>query len=289
MKTVAITGAGGFIGTELCALFESHGVQVLRLMRNPKPGLASIAWTLGDPLPKACETADAVVHLATLAYGKSSEMKTAAAADLAGTQVLLDSMRAARQSANRPRFIFMSSQSARPDAPNAYGRGKWQIEKILNRSDEIAVRPGLVYADTPASVFGLFERLAGLPIVPTVKTIAAIQPIHVRELAQCILTISGMDAPAPLFELGAVAPMTFEAAIRATALRAQRRVPTMIPVPISLLRLAAYAVDGLFRPEPSIAERLEGLVGLRPMITAPSLEALGCELKQFLSYRVTYN
>jgi NADH dehydrogenase len=283
MKTVAITGAGGFIGTELCALFESRGVQVLRLMRNPKPGLASIAWALGEPLPKACETADAVVHLATLAYGKSSEMTAAAAADLAGTQVLLDSLRAVRRGENRLRFIFMSSQSARPDAPNAYGRGKWQIEKIVDRPNEIAVRPGLVYSDTPASVFGLFERLARLPIVPIVKTAPAIQPIHVHELAQCILTISGMDTPAPLFELGAVAPMTFEAAIRATALRAQRRAPTMVPVPISLLRLAANAVDTLFRPEPSIGERLEGLVGLRPMNTAPSLKALGCELKPFLS------
>jgi len=281
MKTVAITGAGGFIGTELCALFESRGVQVLRLMRKSKPGLASIAWSLGEPLPKACETVDAVVHLATLAYGKSSETATAAAADLAGTQVLLNSVRAARRGANHPRFIFMSSQSARPEAPNAYGRGKWQIEKILNQPDEIAVRPGLVYADTPASVFGLFERLARLPIVPTVKTIPAIQPIHVRELAQCVLAIAEMDTPATLFELGAVAPMTFEAAIRATALRAQRRAPTMVPVPISLLRLAANAVDTLFHPEPSISERLEGLVGLRPMNTAPSLKALGCELKPF--------
>jgi NADH dehydrogenase len=282
MKTVAITGAGGFIGTELCALFESRGIQVLRLMRNPKPGLASIAWALGEPLPKACETVDAVVHLATLAYGKSSEMTAAAAADLAGTRVLLDSVRAARQSANRPRFIFMSSQSARPDAPNAYGRGKWQIEKILDQPNEIAARPGLVYGDTPASVFGLFERLARLPIVPIVKTEPAIQPIHVRELAQCILAMVEMDTPAPLFELGAVAPMTFEAAIRATALRAQRRAPATIPVPISLLRLAANSVDSLFHPEPSIGERLEGLVGLRPMNTAPSLIALGCELNPFL-------
>jgi nucleoside-diphosphate-sugar epimerase len=283
MKTVAITGAGGFIGTELCALFESRGAQVLRLMRKPKPGLASIAWSLGEPLPNACEKVDAVVHLATLAYGKSSEMATAAAADLAGTQVLLDSARAARRDANQPRFIFMSSQSARADASNAYGRGKWQIENILDRPNEIAVRPGLVYADTPASVFGLFERLARLPIVPVVKTVAAIQPIHVRELAQCIVTIAGMDGPAPLFELGAAAPMTFEAAIRTTALRAQRRAPKTFPVPISLLRLAANAVDRLFHPEPSIGERLEGLVGLRPMNTAPSLKALGCELKPFLS------
>jgi NADH dehydrogenase len=176
----------------------------------------------------------------------------------------------------------MSSQSARPDAPNAYGRGKCQIEKILDQPNEIAVRPGLVYADTPASVFELFERLARLPIVPIVKTAPAIQPIHVRELAQCILTISTMDTPAPSFELGAITPMTFEAAIRATALRAQRRAPTMIPVPISLLRLAANAVDTLFHPEPSIGERLEGLVGLRPMNTAPSLNALGCELNPFL-------
>jgi NADH dehydrogenase len=210
-------------------------------------------------------------------------MTAAAVGDLAGTQVLLDSVRAARHSAERPRFIFMSSQSARPDAPNAYGRGKWQIEKILDQPNEIAVRPGLVYGDTPASVFGLFERLARLPIVPVVKTIPAIQPIHVRELGECILTMSGMDAPAPLFELGAVAPMKFEAAVRATALRAHRRAPAMIPVPISLLRLAASAADLLFRPEPSIGERLEGLVGLRPMNTAPSLKALGCELKPFLS------
>jgi len=279
MQTVAITGANGFIGTELCALFESRGVEVFRLMRDSAPRPASIQWALGEPLPPACRSVDAVVHLATALFGKSATMAKAAAAEVSATQVLIDSVRRLEQNGRRPRFIFMSSQSARPNAANAYGCSKWQIEKLLDRPNEISVRPGLVYGDRPASVFALFERLARLPVVPVVKSAAAIQPIHVRELAECILAILEMDAPPRLFELGAVEPMTFEEAIRATAARARLRAPAMIPVPVSLLRFAAAMADRLFRPSPSLGERLEGLVGLQPMNTAASLNLLGRQLK----------
>jgi len=279
MKLVAVTGAGGFIGTELCALFESHGIQVIRLMRHRRPGLASTDWSLGEPLPRNCEAVDAVIHLATAAFGKSAAMTEAVAADVNGTRVLADSVRALKRNGNRPRFIFMSSQSARPDASNAYGRSKWAIENLLNQPDEISVRAGLVYGEAPASVFALFERLARLPVVPVVQSNAAIQPIHVRELADCILAILEMDAPPRLFELGAVEPMTFAQAVRAAAARAHKRAPVMIPMPVSLARFAAGVVDRLFRPAPSIGERLEGLISLRPMNTAPSLRLVGRQLK----------
>lgn len=64
-KRVAVTGATGLIGTQLCAFLETGGHRVDRLVRkDPKPG--EIRW---DPARrsidvKALEGVDAVIHLA---------------------------------------------------------------------------------------------------------------------------------------------------------------------------------------------------------------------------------
>lgn len=64
--TVAVTGASGLIGTQLCALLETGGHRVLRIVRRPVRGTEEIFW---DPEAStidqsALEPCDAVVHLA---------------------------------------------------------------------------------------------------------------------------------------------------------------------------------------------------------------------------------
>ena len=62
---VAITGVSGLVGRQLCALLESGGNTVLRLVRHP-PGPGEARWdpAAGEIDAAALEGLDAVVHLA---------------------------------------------------------------------------------------------------------------------------------------------------------------------------------------------------------------------------------
>lgn len=70
-------------------------------------------------------------------------------------------------------------------------------------------------------------------------------------------------------------------AIRACAARSGRRAPAMVKMPASFVRLLARLLDGIVRPTPPLSERIEGLLGLRPMDTEASLKLLACEVAPF--------
>jgi len=141
------------------------------------------------------------------------------------------------------------------------------------------VRPGLVYSVPPASVYATFANLARLPAVPVAAARPAIQPIHVRELAECLLQLATMHCPPRLVKLGAIRPLTFKEALAAAARRTGRRVPLRIALPKGPVRLAARLLDLCLRA--TLTERLDGLLGLEPMDTGPSLAALGRTLAPF--------
>lgn len=63
MKRVAITGARGLLGDALCDLLAASGVDLVELVRSPRPG--AVAWNpRGDWDASPLEGVDAVVHLA---------------------------------------------------------------------------------------------------------------------------------------------------------------------------------------------------------------------------------
>jgi nucleoside-diphosphate-sugar epimerase len=253
----------------------------MALARRPVEFGVWVKWEIGEPLPAQCTGVDAVVHLASASLLAPKKLEEAVAADLLGTKVLAESVRACAASGAPPRFVFLSSQSASSKANNAYGKCKFAIEGGLTAANEVIVRPGLVYDDAGASVFGLFERLSRLPVVPIVSSRPNIQPIHVAELIECLVKICSTAHCANLYLLGATEPMTFAGAIKATARRFGRSAPLGIPVPLAPVRAAAWTIDKILKLRPTIAERLDGLIALRPMDTAPSLAMLDVQLKNF--------
>ncbi|WP_027587521.1 TIGR01777 family oxidoreductase [Acidipropionibacterium thoenii] len=69
--TVAVTGASGLIGSQVCALLESGGHRVIRLVRGGAHGDDEISWdpASGTLDPDALAGCDAVVHLAGYPIG----------------------------------------------------------------------------------------------------------------------------------------------------------------------------------------------------------------------------
>lgn len=276
MIQVAITGANGFIGRVLSRTFEALGHKVVPLTRSAS-GEQTLRWELGQPLPPECGNIDAVVHLASAALVENRSMASAIERDVSGTRLLLNDIRQRRS--RRPiRFVFVSSQSATVRSGNAYGWSKRAIESLLNKEDELIVRPGLVYGEHATGVFALVERLTQLPVVPIIKSQPNIQPIHVQELADCIVKLCTMEEPPRLSMVGATVPMSFRTLLCAVASRSNRRSPIMISLPSGIVRSSARALDWTFKISPSITERVDGLIALEPMPTAASLEILGVKL-----------
>ena len=279
MSLFAVTGASGFIGHEVCRLLRGVGEDVITLGRSGT-GEGARRWALGDPLPDVCHAAGTIVHLASATLGESGPRRAAAIeTDVAGSRVLIEQLRGWRRDGGRHRLVFVSSQSARPGAVNAYGRSKWAIEELLVEDEEIVLRPGLVYSEPPQSVFAMFDKLSRLPVVPEFGGRPSIQPVHVREVATAIAHAGMMERPPRLLMIGAVEPLTFADAVGMTARRAGRRPPTVVTLPLRPVRLAASFVDRLFGA--TLTERLDGLAGLLPIDTGPSLAALGQTLAPF--------
>lgn len=83
-KTVAVTGSGGLVGTELCRSLVADGIRVKRLVRGSaeplNDGTTSAAWNPDGPVdPAVLADVDAVVHLAgeNVAEGRWNAAKKA--------------------------------------------------------------------------------------------------------------------------------------------------------------------------------------------------------------------
>src|SRR6185295_8526879 len=96
------------------------------------------------------------------------------------------------------RFVFVSSQSARADAPAAYGRTKHEAEVVLAEIpglEVVVVRPGLVCGPGSRGLFARIGRLVeALPVVPLLGGgRALVQPIHVDDL--CAALLRALEVP----------------------------------------------------------------------------------------------
>jgi len=138
---ILVTGAGGFIGQHLCAGLPERGHRVVDAMRG----------------------ADAVVHLANIAYARAPEVELLRV----NVQGSLERAQEAAASGVR-RFVYLSSALA-GRADDRYGRSKLAAERALAevRGIELVVlRPPLVYGPrVKANFLALMRAIArGMPL-----------------------------------------------------------------------------------------------------------------------------
>jgi nucleoside-diphosphate-sugar epimerase len=279
-----VTGGSGYVGSGLVELALQHGRRVTVLARGSRglpAGVRHVEWSLGDEMPPAALAPDlpievqALIHLAHDWRGHEASQQAEEDINLAGTRRLVESFR--RRGSGR--IVFISSQSARPDALNAYGRTKWLIEQGLDRQREVSLRVGLVYGGPHMAMYGLIRRLvAMMPILPMIEPQRLVQPIQRAEVARGILFAADADICGPI-GLASPDPVAFGTVLRSLAQAFQGRRLHIIPVP---LRLALLACDLTARLPflPSVdRERVLGLAGTRPFETRRDLDRLGLELR----------
>jgi NADH dehydrogenase len=272
---VVITGATGYIGTRLTSLALKRGHDVVMASRK-RPENNSAPWISFDlssensiMLP---DGTNVVVHLAANTGSKScldEKCEVAAALKL----ITLTHEAGAR-------FIFVSSQTARVDAPSVYGRTKWKIEQAVLSAGGWVVRPGQVFGGELRGQFGmLVNTVRQLPVLPVFVPAPKVQPIHVDDLALGLLRIAeGSDVPLGVYCLAAPEPVTFTSFLVAIAQLRLRCRRVYIPVPAVAISALIPVLGKTLRVRLGL-ERLRSLFDLPIMETAADLKQLGLTLR----------
>jgi nucleoside-diphosphate-sugar epimerase len=145
----AVTGASGYVGSRIAAALAAD-FELVALGRKAVPG--GILWSLTDQRSIAAELrqrgVQALVHVAwDFSHPKPAENWSA---NVDGSLRLL---RDAKE-AGVERLVFISSISAFEGAESAYGKSKLAVEKGFQAVGGTAIRPGLVWGDSPGGMFG---------------------------------------------------------------------------------------------------------------------------------------
>ena len=248
MKTVALTGATGFVGKMTLDRLLEAGWQVRALTRRDQPKRTGVTWVRGnlgntDSLQHLCEGASAVLNIAGVVNAPD------AAGFEAGNVTGTSNMLAAAKEAGIKRFVHVSSLSAREPQLSIYGASKLRGEKLVGTSmlDWTIIRPPGVYGPGDTEMLDLFRMAAkGIVLLPPKGRVSL---IHVDDLARLLVALlpAHDDATALIFEAddGVPGGWSHDGFARAIGWAIGRRVVT-IHAPSLLLKLAAHG-DRLFR------------------------------------------
>lgn len=208
-RTVAVTGATGFVGRHLVAELTRRGRAVRALAHSPGSAgalpVAGVSVVEGDlfapgVLQRLVTGVDAVVHL--VGIRREGEGRTFERMHVEATARVVAAMRQNGVS----RLLHMSALGADPDGASAYQRTKFSAEKLVRASglDWTIFRPSIIHGPdgefvqmvkgwatgrkAPWFFLPYFQRLdAGLdrpPFPPPSPEIPKAQPVYVGDVAR---------------------------------------------------------------------------------------------------------
>lgn len=268
-----ITGATGYIGERLTSLAARDGHDVYCASR--KPTLTKYKWLpfdLGSPTLEIPQDCKALVHLAA---DTSHNKNTSSETEIIAARALIQ-----QSSLTGTKIIFISSQTASPDAPTSYGQTKWRIEQDILAAGGVVIRPGQVYGGQERGLFGVLSSLVRrVPAIPALLPAPLIQPIHVDDLAAAILTAAdNNDIRGETLSLGMIQPISFGAFLESIATDKLHKLRLPVPLPVPLINLGT-AILGKNLTARLGLDRLLSLLSLKPMQSQASLIRLGITLR----------
>jgi nucleoside-diphosphate-sugar epimerase len=262
-----VTGANGFVGSQLCPMLEAGGWHIVAVNRTAdrhfnSSGISDVVLPLSSDAPgwqRALVSVSCVVHLAAHVHRLRRDARSPdefRAVNVDGTRFVAE--QAAQAGVHR--FIYLSSIKVNgeggslhayraDDAPaphDPYGRSKWEAEVALRdvcarfEMDLVIIRPPLVYGPGVRANFKRLLNLAasGLPL-PLRSIHNQRSMINVWNLTHFIETcMRHPEAPGETFLVSdgvdLSTPQLFD---RLSSLLHKR--PRLFPFPPQALRLAA--------------------------------------------------
>lgn len=255
---ILVTGATGFVGSNLIAQLLKDGHTVRAFVRNPGRaanralrGCEVVAGDITVPaslLEALFPPVTAVIHL----VGILAETDGATF-----NKIHIDGLRNVVNACiakDVRRFIHISALGTRPDGRSNYHKTKWAAEEILRAS-------GLEYTIfRPSVIFGAEDRFTNLfaHIIKTTPVVIIpgggqnrMQPVFVKDVVRAVsLSIEGGWTKGKTYEIGGKDVFTFDEVIDLIAAAVgRRRLKAHFPMP--LMRVIAALVERLL-PKPPI-------------------------------------
>lgn len=241
---ILLTGASGFIGSHLARALAERGHEVVCATRGRQAQFCQRqvnADFAHDHDPAAWETrltgVDAVVN--TVGIFQESGEQTFEDLHVKGPMALFKACAQRRIH----RVVQLSALGADAQATTPYHLSKKRCDDLL-----LALIPTAVVAQ-PSLVFGSdgmsarwFTMLASLPWIPVPAGKQWVQPLHIDDVVKAVVRL--LEAPRPhvgkRVALVGPAPLTLRAYLAALRQALSLRPARFVPVPLPLVRLAAW-------------------------------------------------
>jgi nucleoside-diphosphate-sugar epimerase len=279
--TVAITGAGGFVGSRLARRFEGDGWAVIRLSHSDPGG--TLHFQLGEPVdPELLKGIGALIHCA---YDFGPRRREAIRrVNVDGSRLLL----AAAKDAGVARIAVMSTISAFEGCRSEYGRAKLEIESAALEAGALVVRSGLVYGDgepDAGGMIGSLARSAQRGLVPLVD--GGVHPqylIHEEDLYRLLRRYCAGELESLGKPLVAASPRAWTLRdLLAELARRQGRSPRFLAIPWQPVWAGLRLAELAHLPVPY---RSDSLISLIHQDRRPDFQALanaGIKAREFAS------
>lgn len=264
---VAVTGANGFLGSNLCKTLSAKSIEVKKITRKE--------WDLGKAGdPGVFKDCDFLVHAA---YDFApTEQKTIFATNVEAAKRMLS----AALGVGVKKIVFVSSLSAFDGCESNYGLAKLALEKWVLENKGVVLRPGLIISDEPKGIVGKITSIATkLPILPLVGAQQKLYVSQIDQLCDFIMRVIESDSNEALpIACAYPNPYTFAEIVSKLA-AAKGKTPFLVPVPWQILWLLLRFLEALGIRIGLRSDSLIGLMKSNPNVSFERAKQLGANFQ----------
>jgi NADH dehydrogenase len=247
-RRVLLTGARGFVGSEVLRQLLASGHEVVAISRrlqakDASPGVIQVAADItGDGWQRWCQGCGAAIHLVGIIRQVPRAGVTFERAHVVATRRVIAACRAL----GIRRLVHMSALGAREGAATAYHRTKWQGEEAVRASglDWTIFRPSTLFGPGDGFSTTIARAVRRFPVFPVFGDgTYRVQPIAVDEVARCF--VAALERPVTVgetYELGGPEALTYNEVLRRVgqALGLRR---AFVHLPLGLSKLAVSVIQ----------------------------------------------